>query len=1222
VNFVLKDAIIFDQITNYVEKGVDKSQIFDYLKEMNSDIEGTFKYVPNNENARIDDFLHYEDVDNDDMGGNESNDDDDNINNRLGVIVNDAELSSSFKDTVKGNYEYIVKQGKSITTNNGLTSEVLGINGYLSVAPLSILIHYIGTNTNGYGIDFGGGFGYSVLLYAACSKIKFLSTEINFERYQGSINLQNFLANEAATTNNIQRQQNMTENVYFMFTGDKSCVEIDWSHEELKETKITIFGDTTTTLTPRTASVGSNVPELIKSNASRWKVIHFFSTGWVPKDIEDVLNVIKTFSSWTHFFTDLKPRYFERKGYMEIINPSDAESKIIKIPKCSMAGQNHSRDFYLYIIERLAIAKTKPTKKSNSSSIQDETQVFTSTVEDLGKEVLFLSTVAKWTKKSRGLRAAACKVTSAYVPPLFNRSTKRRKITSSAKAPIAAAAAAPPAAADKTDLFKIDFLKTLDDMTVAGRFPSHIKSIYDKGVFLSNRYHHINGFHSNNSRNSTMVTAQKQTISNQIENSKVNNSTNSTIVTAQKQTISNQIEKLVQFKDSLSDSKIKKADLRQLAQQLLEYAEEIESNSANSESASSKSASSESSTSETSNVLEKQVSDSSETEKKVSNSSQTTTTVAVESNIPTFSPLQTVTEIIIDFFNSLNKYPATMKQKAAKMNPNEYICSCNLDATIKPQYILFFSKNDLLIDRDENGAKLKQLTNRTKAEEFVRMNQRISLLYKMPSDTCYYDAKSVSFVNFFAFINQMINPGLSLTYNNLRDLQKNDEIMTPIIKDIVSKLQNWCSNDVFKMKLQKLFEYIQNQASLDMWLPKENQLDPQILTMMDFPEDYCFSVFFDNLNIDNYAQLGYSFIEKVKCCPNIKYVATSYENIVAIGDGRVGLFRNRNYSEISINTRNKRYPNGSFANEMELVFNNLVDALVMYVKKNPIPVFDMEGEFRNHFEPFPHLDSDDSDSDQSYGEGAPKKLSSEINIGRNNLIRFTHSTDLKSLLPKNRINDNVICSYLFYIQQKYYLNTKTSVKNVVICTDTLLYEHVQKKLNRNLIRWISIYTKEQITNAKFFIYPIYNSLHWVWFVVNVSILSNVKLLCLDSLSTSAALTGWKRICGEWIITNINQVYSNLKHNVEIERNDVRFMGGESYPQQPDITNCGLYTLLGIEYFLEDPRTEFKFDIKEILEYKARVRKFFKDKLIEDYNMRETLSLKPLDELFDSILNDD
>ena len=227
---------------------------------------------------------------------------------------------------------------------------------------------------------------------------------------------------------------------------------------------------------------------------------------------------------------------------------------------------------------------------------------------------------------------------------------------------------------------------------------------------------------------------------------------------------------------------------------------------------------------------------------------------------------------------------------------------------------------------------------------------------------------------------------------------------------------------------------------------------------------------------------------------------------------------------------------------------------------------------------------------------------------------------MKSLLPKNRINDNVICSYLFYIQQEYYLNTKTSVKNVVICTDTLLYEHVQKKLNRNLIRWISIYTKEQITNAKFFIYPIYNSLHWVWFVVNVSILSNVKLLCLDSLSTSAALTGWKRTCGEWIITNINQVYSNLKHNVEIERNDVRFMGGESYPQQPDITNCGLYTLLGIEYFLDNPHTEFKFDIKEILEYKARVRKFFKDKLIEDYNNR--INLQPLNELFDSILNDD
>ena len=210
---------------------------------------------------------------------NKTNDaDDENLNTGLGVVERTNSLSQSCKDRIKNIYDHIIKQGKNITSNNGLTSEVLGFNGYLSVSPFQFLLHYIGTDTSGYGIDFGGGYGYAALLLAAGSKWKFVCTEINFERYKGSIKLQTLLANQAATTDPsmMELKQKCTANVFCMFNGAKSNVEMDWTLPELKDQKQNIFGNTNTTLTPRTASAGIKIPKLISSNNSKWRLIYFF----------------------------------------------------------------------------------------------------------------------------------------------------------------------------------------------------------------------------------------------------------------------------------------------------------------------------------------------------------------------------------------------------------------------------------------------------------------------------------------------------------------------------------------------------------------------------------------------------------------------------------------------------------------------------------------------------------------------------------------------------------------------------------------------------------------------------------------------------------------------------------------------------------------------------------------------------------------------------------
>lgn len=166
-----------------------------------------------------------------------------------------------------------------------------------------------------------------------------------------------------------------------------------------------------------------------------------------------------------------------------------------------------------------------------------------------------------------------------------------------------------------------------------------------------------------------------------------------------------------------------------------------------------------------------------------------------------------------------------------------------------------------------------------------------------------------------------------------------------------------------------------------------------------------------------------------------------------------------------------------------------------------------------------------------------------------------------------------------------------------------------------------MYKDEQLRKANYIIYPIFHDAHWVWFAANLKNIKNVKLVCFDSLSSGKKITGWKRTCSEWIIDNINKIYESLKSKTWIDWNNVDFIQFQKYPQQPDIINCGLYTLLGIEEFLNDKDKGFKFTIDEVLAYKARIRKFYKDELIKDYNERNKSesSSAPLDMgLFDDI----
>ena len=863
-----------------------------------------------------------------------------------------------------------------------------------------------------------------------------------------------------------------------------------------------------------------------------------------------------------------------------------------------MAGQNHSRDFYLYCMVR----KIKNQKSQNP----EINEIFTSTVENLEKENLFLDIVSKHTKRGRHIRAAANAKASTFVPAWTNpKSGTKRKISSSSST------------TTKTNVvWTMEFAEKLEEMTVNKKFPENIKTIPEKCIYLANKYK--KNFDRNNDSTKN-VTPSVLTITDD----KIHNET---------------IEKLVQLdKDSVIERKMKKAQIRKLAEQLLQDNVSSESSSCSSESSSSDSESStinevvskqqktiskgtmkNATSSESSSINEvstsKQItiskgtmknatsSESSSinevsTSKQITNSKGNRKPVVIEKNnlitndMPPviFTPLpslKTDIELGLDLFKSLNDYPELMKQNATKMNANEYICSTNLNATKQPSFILFISKRELNYSLGDQG--YSELRNKEKAIEFLNRNQRISLLFKMPTNR-YYNLKETNYNNFFAFLNHIINKD-SVTfnynaYNSFLQQQNNDEKLCAIVKDLVPKLATWCGNDIFKSKLQNIANHIQKTTeSFEAYLPNE-QVDYQFLNLIDFPEDTNpFSLFCDNENIPGYAQLGYSFVDKIKPCPNIKYVATSFDKLCRIVNGRFGLLRSNNYTEIILNTFNERCPDGTLLqNELRPLFNDLAEALSKYIRENPTQIMDLSGEHTDHFASFPHPDSDNSDEE----DHTQKNLSSEITFPNN--ISFTHRKDLACLLPANRINDNVINTYLLHIQKQYEKDNPKS--DVIICTNTLAYTaHTQKTSESwsSLIHWTKVYKDEQLRKANYIIYPIFHDAHWVWYGVNVKTIKDVKLVCFDSLCSAKKITGWKRTCSEWIIDNINKIYESLKSKTWIDRNNVDFIQFQKYPQQPDIINCGLYTLLGIEEFLNDKEKGFIFTIDEpIKDYNER-----------------------------------
>ena len=1145
----------------------------DILAKKKSALSLLYEYDSDDTKSNDDDRDGSSDNDSSSKKSDDDDDDVDDVDDGNGYMYpqfclhDDKEIADSFKDSIKRQFDHIVTVGKEITTNAGLTSQLLGFHGHLSANCHISLLHYISTKYNGYGVDFGGGYGYASFILAVSSCWKILSVEINFERYQKSIEFQKALLDQniSSTTGFIKEKVN---NVYFMYNGCKSFIEdTDWKSPKFKDQRHIVFGNSRDTKTARMYCEEA-IPTLISSNAALIELVYFFSSSWSEADIVIILDSIKTFKNLRYFYTDLKPKFLERKELFSKDTIPFLEIK--KFPQCPMVGQKFKKDFYIYCIN-ITTKITVPKKP-----------IFSCSNEDIEKECVYLKVLNENSKQLRHSRAAKAKQDSAYQPENFSnkKTTISRKRKSSSHEPVK----------NNGTYFSLELLKDVDTYK---KFPKHVTTTAEKCLYLSKRCKpNVNDEKDVLTINCTIAKPPKgddDTLTNSLSTS-LFQSLKSSLNT--KERIKDLIKKLNAINDAQSTSnspQVKSSAESPLKKNIklpLSSSKRLRLTDSQRQSI----------------VFSSALTPQKNPTIPIGRMQVTTT--------PTINP-----ETVIDLFLKLNTFPKnTLGSRPEKMNNLEYIFSSTPnELTNKSKYILFISKHDLINmgDTDYNN-----LATQENASKFLMESKNISILKKVAGLTPKWQHSGIGVANFFMFLDRIISKQFNLKYNDDNELSK-------AVLGVLLNLKNWCHNDIVTDQIQKLIDCLQPvfdaKQSIKPYLSTDIQLTPDFLNFFDIPSEHQFSIFGSFDNLPGYYQLVYSFTDQVLHCPNIAYVSTSLNAIKTLGNGEMGYFCNLQYNHIPQgvwNPRNYKDINvSSYQNDLQLVFNDLAVSLCYFVKRHPAKQFaiDLQHEFVYHRVPYPHYESDDSDEEHK-GEKiyAKVKVHSEI---------ITHSLDLQTLNAQNAVSDAIIRAYSRELGLHY--TKKKKEYKVLLCTETKAYENYTNKNKFDSVLWSEDYKEKDIKVAKFFVYIIYIPNQWIFYVINVENKKKVKCYCYDCFSKDLKVTGAKLRAGKWCIQNINEVYKNWEIDViEIHDNNDVVYEGQDFPQQRDQTNSGIYALFGVKEFLEYGDYVIEFNYDQIQSFQKKVREFFKGKLREESKRLKEVKDSSLQDLVSSSADSD
>lgn len=258
------------------------------------------------------------------------------------ILNQNPKLKETMMETIRSQ---IWDAGNIVDGGSGSCGLLGGVDGSMNHSSTLMCISHVYEASIGIGIDFGSGTGYLALAIAGITNWHMIGVEYNEFRYLQSLKTQKMLLENTTKQKNIAASNPNYSNVNFYYNGP---IHDDSLSENLGQVR------------------DFNLP-----NIDVIGLIYFFADGWTPRDVNSVVQIIKTNNNLKclkYLLTDLKPKELKSHGISEGLISTK------RLQNASLVRSSNSRAFYIYTYD--ATLPTIDTNKFKPKNIQElETQL-------------------------------------------------------------------------------------------------------------------------------------------------------------------------------------------------------------------------------------------------------------------------------------------------------------------------------------------------------------------------------------------------------------------------------------------------------------------------------------------------------------------------------------------------------------------------------------------------------------------------------------------------------------------------------------------------------------------------------------------------------------------------------------------------------------------------------------------------------------------------------
>lgn len=208
---------------------------------------------------------------------------------------------------------------------------------------------------------------------------------------------------------------------------------------------------------------------------------------------------------------------------------------------------------------------------------------------------------------------------------------------------------------------------------------------------------------------------------------------------------------------------------------------------------------------------------------------------------------------------------------------------------------------------------------------------------------------------------------------------------------------------------------------------------------------------------------------------------------------------------------------------------------------------------------------------------------------------LNYINDLSRLRPGGWLNDNIIGTWLSHIQEEYSNQQQCEVFFFPF-GDAYLNSDNSTELEP-FLRWFK-HVSYSLDLIKYVVWVInVKNTHWVFLIISMS---DFSCRICDSLASGKNIgKELTRKATHAFYLTIGAFHNLLpkkypKETPAFNSEFIDLTNVQSYPQQRNSYDCGIYTLYGIRDFLQDTSTKFNFNQEMINEYREHMLRFYLD----------------------------